>query len=88
MIDTTTQKIWAHAESTLAQLLQEGGGAAAQAVELALALEASKALGGVTNRLVQVHSSILLSRAKAQIQAIEEGRMPAQYLNHRQGFQN
>ena len=82
MIDTSTKKIWALAESTLADLLKEGGAAAIQAVELAQALEASKALGGVTNRLVQVHGRIITARALAQIEAIQEGRMPAHPHRH------
>lgn len=88
MIDTFTEKIWAHAASTLSELLQEGCAASMQALELLQALEESKSLGGVTNRLALVHSRIITARAKAQIEAIKEGRMPSQHLNHCQGFKN
>lgn len=87
MIDATTRKIWALVENTLADLLKEGGAATMQAVELAQALDASKALGGITQRLMQVHLKIINARLKAQLEALKEGRMPAQHLN-RQRFQN
>jgi ribosomal protein L15 len=88
MIEPSTKALWALIENTLAELLQEGGAASMQAVDLAQALDASKALGGVTNRLVQVHARIITARALAKIEAIEEGRVPPQSLNHRQNFQN
>lgn len=81
MIDQATKEIWALAENTLADLLQEGGAAALQAIELAQALESSKALGGVTNELMQVHCRIITARARAQINALKEGKMPVQHLN-------
>ena len=87
MIDTTTRKIWALVENTLADLLKEGGAATMQAVELAQALDASKALGGITQRLMQVHLKIINARLKAQLEALKEGRMPAQHRN-RQRFLN
>ena len=77
------EDIWALAQSTLQELLQEGGVAASQALELTQALEESKELGDITTRLVLIHGTILCSRAQAQIAAILEGSAPAQPCKQR-----